>query len=191
MVRVKEHLKAPCNGLFETPIDHYHLLVWYSNCAKPTDINFHRRFYQFENNVDWNSAVVRSERGMIQYCLCEPRVMIELYCSKQKYQFVKECYETRHEQQAKIEEREKKLAAAKEANKQSKVNPKIVLVDDDWWLEREYKPMAIVNFCTKHAIRDVSTFLNYMLNFIQRKAWEASYSTAKSHERESKSVNTC
>lgn len=77
-----EHMDAPCDGLFEKPTDHYHLLVYYSDCPKPTDMGFHRRFYQWTNGKTWKSAAICSERGRLQYIQCEPRRLIDLVTSK-------------------------------------------------------------------------------------------------------------
>lgn len=96
---LSKHFNAPCNGLFETPIDHYHLILYYLDCPKPTDTSFHRRFYQFMSGKQWKSNSIRSERGMMQYIMCEPRQIVELFTSANHYKFLQECYDSRHEQQ--------------------------------------------------------------------------------------------
>lgn len=163
---LSEHFNVPCHGLFETPIDHYHLIVYYTDCPKPTDTTFHRRFYQFMSGKEWKSNTIRSERGMMQYIMCEPRRIVELSTSANHYKFLTECWETRHEQQAKIQKRDEKKAAEKDKIKQSKVHPKICIADDDdWWLEHNCNPQVIINACTTNAIRDVSAFLNWMKEY--------------------------
>lgn len=112
------------------------MIIYYTDCTKPTDTSFHRRFYQFNAGEDWKSAIIRSERGMMQYIMCEPRKIVELFTSTDHYKFLTECYESRHEQQRKIRERDEKRAAEKKDIKESKIHPKIALAeDDDWWMD--------------------------------------------------------
>ena len=105
-----KHAASPCSGLFEHPTDHYHLMVWFDDKPKAQDLAFHKRFYQWVHGSEWKSQKVRSERGLLQYMQCEPRELVELYSSTDHAKFVQHCYETRHEMQAKIDDRDNKKA---------------------------------------------------------------------------------
>ena len=76
--------------------------------SKPQDLAFHKRFYQFKHGIEWISEKIRSERGMLQYIQCEPRELVEIYCSSAHKKFMQHCYETRNEMQEKIKTRDAK-----------------------------------------------------------------------------------
>ena len=131
------HPKAPCAGLFEEPTDHYHLIVWFADSTKPTDLAFHRRFYNWVNGKEWKSEIA-SVRAILQYIQCEPRQMIELYSNNEQAIFLKNCWETRHEMQEKIK--------ARDAKKKAKaITTRVNIADEnDWWVARDCNPQAIV-----------------------------------------------
>ena len=152
---LSKHAASPCSGLFEEPTDHYHLLVWFDDGAgKAMDKGFHKWFYRFMHGKQRKSQSVRSERAMLQYIQCEPRELIELYSSAQHAKFVQQCYDSRHEMQTKIDEREKKKTKGT-----AKIN---YVSENDWWQEHDCNPQAIVDCMVKNGIRDVNRFLLWL-----------------------------
>ena len=151
------HMGSPCAGLFEKPTDHYHLIVWLDDGSKPQDLAFHKSFYRFKHAVEWKSEKVRSERGLLQYIQCEPRELVELYCSNAHRKFVQYCYESRNEMKEKIEARDNKKADGRMSIK--------TYDDQDWWREKKMEVQAIVNVMITNAIRDVNGFLLWFSKF--------------------------
>ena len=158
------HHSSPCSGLSEHPTDHYHLIVWFDDKSKAQDLAFHKRFYQWQHGSDWKSEKVKSERRIVQYIQCEPRELVELYSSEDHAKFVQHCWETRDEMQAKISIRDSKKDEKK--GNPAKVN---YVANNDWWVERECRPQAIVDCMIENGIRDVNRFLLWLSEYFPSK----------------------
>ena len=178
------HPKAPCAGVFEEPTDHYYLIVWFLDTAKPTDLAFHRRFYNWVHGKEWKSEKIQSVRAILQYIRCEPRQLTELYCNEGHVKFMKNCWETRGDMQEKIAARDAKRAAKAIV---TRVN---IADENDWWVQRNMNPQAIVSEMIKHAIKDVNKFLIW-LNYDDPDATMGSFIFHREKPRLEKEINMC
>ena len=174
-----EHFNAKCQDMWDTPTDHWHLLVWFK-CGKPTDSKFHRKFFECtKKGVSWNSSLIYKPTSMMQYVQCEPRIVIQMWLPPSVKKEMEEAWENRTAMKDKIEKRDSK-----------KENPvkKRKWAENDWFAENGSNPQSFTEHIIEHGCTNVSSFLMYAKRFIKDQTY-GSFIFSRDKARLEKEIN--
>lgn len=170
-----EHMNAVCTDLFDSPVDHWHLLIYY-DCVKPCDTAFHRAFFSAgKRAVDWKSQMINVPDSMLKYVQCEPRKVIQLYGPKAFREHFEQMGLEKGEMALKIEMRD----AGKKKHKWS---------SDDWFANSGFNPQKLTETIISHGVVTVSKFLLFAKKFLPNDSF-GSFVFSRDKPRLEKEIN--
>lgn len=172
---LSEHMNAICTDLFDTPMDHWHLLVYY-DCVKPCDTAFHRALFSCgKRGVDWKWQQINVPDSMLKYVQCEPRKITQVYGPIEFKDHVDQMGLEKGEMAMKIEMRD----AGKKKTKWS---------DDDWFANSNFNPQKLADLIISKGVVTVNKFLLYAKKYMKEYSF-GSFIFSRDKQRLEKEIN--